>query len=75
MLALLGLACTPGLENLVRGDTHPSKPSPPANPHIPTLPQHDSLTYQQEHVTLAFYLLVWLTVQVDKLFVSYQNNS
>lgn len=48
MLALLGLACTPGLENLVRGDTHPSKPSPPVNPHIPTLPQHDPLKCQQE---------------------------
>ena len=48
MLGLLGLACTPGLENLVRGETHPSKPSPPANPHIPTLPQYDPLTTQQE---------------------------
>ncbi|MBG1270436.1 lipoxygenase family protein [Nostoc sp. WHI] len=48
MLGLLGLVCTPGLENLVRGETHPSKPSPPANPHIPTLPQHDPLTTQQK---------------------------
>ncbi len=48
MLALLGLACTPGLENLVKGDTPSSKPNPPANPHIPTLPQHDRLTTQQE---------------------------
>jgi arachidonate 15-lipoxygenase len=43
MLALLGLACTPGLENLVKGDTTSDKPNPPANPHIPTLPQHDRL--------------------------------
>jgi arachidonate 15-lipoxygenase len=48
MLALLGLACTPGLENLIRSDTQPSKPKYPANPHIPTLPQYDSLTTQQE---------------------------
>jgi arachidonate 15-lipoxygenase len=48
MLALLGLACTPGLENLVKGDTPSDKPNPPANPHIPTLPQHDRLTTQQE---------------------------
>lgn len=48
MLGLLGLACTPGLENLVKGETHPSKSSPPANPHIPTLPQDDPLTTQQK---------------------------
>ncbi|MEH2419712.1 MAG: lipoxygenase family protein [Nostoc sp.] len=48
MLALLGLACTPGLENLVKGDTPSSKPSPPANPQIPALPQHEALTSQQE---------------------------
>jgi len=48
MLALLGLACTPGLESLIRSDTHPSKPRPSANPQIPTLPQYDSLTIQQE---------------------------
>ena len=48
MLALLGLACTPGLENLVKGDTPSSKPSPLANPQIPTLPQYDPLTTQQE---------------------------
>ncbi|MDZ8259882.1 lipoxygenase family protein [Nostoc sp. ChiQUE01b] len=48
MLALLGLACTPGLENLIRSDTQPSKPSPPGNGQIPTLPQYDQLTTQQE---------------------------
>ncbi|MCC5616109.1 hypothetical protein LC605_13735, partial [Nostoc sp. CHAB 5836] len=48
MLALLGLACAPGLENLVKGDTPSSKPSPPANPQIPTLPQHETLASQQE---------------------------
>jgi arachidonate 15-lipoxygenase len=48
MLALIGLVCTPGLENLLVGDTQPSKPRPPANPHIPTLPQKDPLATQQE---------------------------
>jgi arachidonate 15-lipoxygenase len=48
MLALLGFACTPGLENLIRSDTQPSKPSPPTNGQIPTLPQYDQLTTQQE---------------------------
>jgi len=46
MLALLGLACTPGLENLITGDTQPSKPNPPVNPQIPTLPQDDPVTTQ-----------------------------
>ncbi len=48
MLALIGLVCTPGLENLIVGDTQPSKPKPPANPHIPTLPQKNPLATQQE---------------------------
>lgn len=48
MLAVLGLACTPGLENLIRSDTQPSKPSPAGNGEIPTLPQYDQLTTQQE---------------------------
>ncbi|MEH2160379.1 MAG: lipoxygenase family protein [Nostoc sp.] len=48
MLAVLGFACTPGLENLIKGDTQPSKPSPAGNGEIPTLPQSDQLTTQQE---------------------------
>jgi arachidonate 15-lipoxygenase len=48
MLALLGLACTPGLESLIRSDTTPPQPSPPADPRIPTLPQYDPLATQQE---------------------------
>ncbi|KAB8334352.1 hypothetical protein SD80_008070 [Scytonema tolypothrichoides VB-61278] len=48
MLALIGLVCTPGLENLLVGDTQPSKPKPPDNPDIPTLPQKNPLPIQQE---------------------------
>ncbi|MBD2775163.1 lipoxygenase family protein [Iningainema tapete] len=48
MLALIGFVCAPGLENLLVSDTQPSKPTPPANPHIPTLPQKNSSTIQQE---------------------------
>lgn len=48
MLAVLGFACTPGLENLIRSDTQSSKPSPAGNGEIPTLPQYDQLTTQQE---------------------------
>ncbi|MCG6137203.1 MAG: hypothetical protein MET45_21645 [Nostoc sp. LLA-1] len=48
MLALLGFVCAPGLESLRVGDTQPPRLRPPANPQIPTLPQDDSLTTQQE---------------------------
>jgi arachidonate 15-lipoxygenase len=48
MLALLGFACTPGLENLIQSNTQPSNLTLPAHPHIPTLPQHDELATQQE---------------------------
>jgi arachidonate 15-lipoxygenase len=40
--------CTPGLETLLKIDTKPPKPKPPNNPIIPTLPQKDSSTSQQE---------------------------
>ncbi|KST68248.1 hypothetical protein [Mastigocoleus testarum] len=48
MLALIGFACTPGLETLLNSDTKPSEPKPPPNPDIPTLPQKDSPVIQQE---------------------------
>ncbi|NJM19407.1 MAG: hypothetical protein HC874_09540 [Richelia sp. SL_2_1] len=48
MLALMGLACTPGLETLLGNETEPPKPEPPANPNIPSLPQKDSPATQQE---------------------------
>ncbi|MDJ0697348.1 lipoxygenase family protein [Mastigocoleus sp. MO_188.B34] len=48
MLALIGFACTPGLETLLNSNTKPSEPKPPPNPDIPTLPQKDSPVIQQE---------------------------
>jgi arachidonate 15-lipoxygenase len=48
MLALVGLACAPGLEKFLLGDTQPDKPKPPANPDIPTLPQKNSSALQRE---------------------------
>ena len=47
MLALIGFACTPGLEALLNSNTKPSEPEPPPNPQIPTLPQKDSPAIQQ----------------------------
>ncbi|MEO1561127.1 MAG: lipoxygenase family protein, partial [Cyanobacteria bacterium J06632_19] len=48
MMALMALACTPGLETLLGNDTKPSKPQPPDNPTIPSLPQKDSPATQQQ---------------------------
>lgn len=48
MMALMALACTPGLETLLGNDTEPSTPEPPDNPTIPSLPQKDSSATQQE---------------------------
>ncbi|MBE9211600.1 hypothetical protein IQ247_02525 [Plectonema cf. radiosum LEGE 06105] len=48
MLALMALACTPGLETLLGNETEPPKPEPPPNPNIPSLPQKDTPATQQE---------------------------
>ncbi|AFY56396.1 Lipoxygenase [Rivularia sp. PCC 7116] len=48
MMALMALACTPGLETLINNETKPEKPQAPDNPTIPSLPQKDSSATQQE---------------------------
>lgn len=43
-------ACLPGLETLLPDENKPPKPKLPDNPNIPSLPQKDSPTIQQERL-------------------------
>ena len=48
MMALMAVACTPGLETLINRETKPKTPQTPDNPTIPSLPQKDSPATQQQ---------------------------